>query len=177
MYSIYSPLACSLLSAALIIVGLIGLVLHAFHLRIRRESGLYLTTEPGTIATSIALTSHSGFGQLLYPYDDRDTMEKKLQGFRFSLDKRSGAIVADEDESDWEPEFRPASLRMSILKENKENGDKNPLGNAMMNSASRLSLVEDLDVEKDTSPPRVDEAGLDTARWAGHEESQPLKSV
>ena len=32
-------------------------------------------------------------------------------------------------------------------------------------------------VEKDTSPPRVDESGLDTARWAGHEESQPLKSV
>lgn len=156
-----SPLACSLLSAAFIIVGLTGLVLHFFHLRIRRRSGLYLTTEPGSIATSIALTSHSGFGQLLYPYDDRDMMEKKLQGFRFSLDKRSGAIVADEDETDWEPGFRPASLRQSLAVD----GDRFSMRGSVMASASRLSLAAE-DVEDDKGPPSPPQTA--------NEESLPL---
>ena len=42
------------------------------------------------------MTAHSGFGELLYPYDDKATMRRKLANLRFSLDQRTGAIVADE---------------------------------------------------------------------------------
>lgn len=48
----------------------------------------------------MALTSRSGFGELLYPYDDELTLEKKLDGIRFRLDRRTGAIVADDYETE-----------------------------------------------------------------------------
>lgn len=57
---------------------------------------LYLTTPPGKIATVVALTAHSGFGELLLPYDDEAAVRKKLEHLRFSLDRRTGAVVADE---------------------------------------------------------------------------------
>ena len=67
--------------------------MHLAHLRARRK--LYLTVHPGSIAAVVALTSHSGFGELLYPYDDKATIKRKLAGLRFSLDPRTGAVVAD----------------------------------------------------------------------------------
>ena len=57
---------------------------------------LLLATPPGSIASIVALTSRSGFGELLLPYDDELTLEKKLDGLRFRLDRRTGAIVADD---------------------------------------------------------------------------------
>jgi hypothetical protein len=42
------------------------------------------------------LTARSGFGDLLLPYDNTKELDKKLQGIKFRLDKRTGAIVADE---------------------------------------------------------------------------------
>ena len=35
---------------------------------------------------------------MLYPFDDKQTIRAKLNNLRFSLDRRTGAIVADEIE-------------------------------------------------------------------------------
>lgn len=138
-----SPLACTWLSAIFFIVGTIGLVLHAFHLRIRRKAGLYLTTNPGNIATSIALTSYSGFGQLLYPHDSRDTMLEKLEGFRFSLDKRTGAIIANEKDIDLESGSLPPQYKRFLLKKERQKmlEERYSMRSRMM-SISSSSLVE-----------------------------------
>lgn len=58
------------------------------------------------------MTARSGFGDLLLPYDNEAIMEKKLQGLWFRLDKRSGAIVADDaftDLASYESHLRVAS--------------------------------------------------------------------
>ena len=44
----------------------------------------------------MALTSHSGFGELLLPYDDIATFSRALAPLRFALDRRTGAIVVDD---------------------------------------------------------------------------------
>ncbi|EEB97246.1 hypothetical protein MPER_03477, partial [Moniliophthora perniciosa FA553] len=49
-----------------------------------------------TIAATMSITSHSGFGQLLMPYDKEETLRDKLSGLRFRLDRRTGALVADD---------------------------------------------------------------------------------
>jgi hypothetical protein len=51
---------------------------------------------PGTIGSAVALTSHSGFGQLLMPYDDGAACSRALAPLRFCLDRRTGAIVVDD---------------------------------------------------------------------------------
>lgn len=89
-----SALAAHGLAALLILIGLIGIVIHLLHRRMRR--GLYLTAAPGTVAAVVALTSHSGFGELLHPYDDARAIRTKLANLRFSIDHRTGAIIADE---------------------------------------------------------------------------------
>ncbi|THH32743.1 hypothetical protein EUX98_g1425 [Antrodiella citrinella] len=95
---VIDELAAIALSTLLIITGLIGITVHALHLRTRRANHLHLTAEPGSIASALALTSRSGFGELLVPYDDRGSMQHKLQSLHFSLDRRTGAIVAQEYE-------------------------------------------------------------------------------
>lgn len=70
------------------------LVLHYMHFRQRRE--VYLAHPPGTIASSLALTAHSGFGDLLLPYDNQVALAQALEPFRFCLDRRTGAIVIDD---------------------------------------------------------------------------------
>ncbi|KAF8803177.1 hypothetical protein BYT27DRAFT_7196060 [Phlegmacium glaucopus] len=86
------------LAALLILTGFIGIFLHVINRNKRKR--LLLATPPGSIASIISLTSRSGFGELLLPYDDELTMEKKLDGLRFRLDKTTGAILADEVETD-----------------------------------------------------------------------------
>ncbi|KAG9312527.1 hypothetical protein JVU11DRAFT_6922 [Chiua virens] len=83
------------LSPLLIVIGLIGFVVHYLHNRARRE--LWLTSPPGSIAAIVSLTSRSGFGELLLPYDDERRMADNLAGLTFCLDRRTGAIVAEED--------------------------------------------------------------------------------
>jgi len=90
------PLPAHVLSLVLILTGFVGIFLHVINRR--RRMKLRLASPPGSIAAVIALTSRSGFGQLLLPYDDEETMERKLEGLRFRLDKRTGAIMADEDD-------------------------------------------------------------------------------
>lgn len=79
------------LAVLLIIIGLTGLVVGILHWRERRQ--FFLAAAPGTIGSAVCLTSHSGFGQLLYPYDTQEAMESKMQGLRFGLDERTGAIL------------------------------------------------------------------------------------
>ncbi|THU95687.1 hypothetical protein K435DRAFT_778878 [Dendrothele bispora CBS 962.96] len=88
-----NPLPGHALALLLIGVGIIGIFVQVFHRRQRRR--LYLTNPPGTIASIIAMTSHSGVGQLLMPYDKERELEKKLKDLRFGMDKRTGAIVVD----------------------------------------------------------------------------------
>jgi len=77
------------------VIGLLGLVVHFIHRRTRRK--LWLTSPPGSIAAIVSLTSRSGFGELLFPYDDEQRMNNNLAGLTFRLDRRTGAIVAEED--------------------------------------------------------------------------------
>ena len=58
-----------------------------------------MAAPPGSIASAIALTSQLGFSDLLLPYDDEPTLEKKLNGLCFRLDKRKGAILAERPQS------------------------------------------------------------------------------
>jgi len=44
----------------------------------------------------VALTSHSGFGELLAPYDNEEAFSRALAPLRFCLDRRTGAIIVDE---------------------------------------------------------------------------------
>ncbi|KAH0835619.1 hypothetical protein J3R83DRAFT_9367 [Lanmaoa asiatica] len=83
-----------ILSSLVIIIGLVGLVVHYLHRRERRK--LWLTSPPGSIAAIVSLTSRSGFGELLLPYDDEQRMQHNLAGLTFRLDQRTGAIVAEE---------------------------------------------------------------------------------
>jgi hypothetical protein len=70
------------------------LVLHFMHFKQRRQ--VYLAHTSGTIASSVALTAHSGFGELLLPYDNQAALAHALEPFRFRLDRRTGAIVVDD---------------------------------------------------------------------------------
>ncbi|TFK63948.1 hypothetical protein BDN72DRAFT_802770 [Pluteus cervinus] len=85
------------LALILIFVGIVGIGIHILNRKQRRN--LSMASPPGTIATIISLTSRSGFGELLLPYDNEKVIERKLSGLRFRLDRRTGAILADEDPS------------------------------------------------------------------------------
>ncbi|KAF9267207.1 hypothetical protein L218DRAFT_955685 [Marasmius fiardii PR-910] len=82
------------LAITMMLIGIIGLFVQIVHRRQRKQ--LFLAAPPGTIAATMALSSHSGFGQLLMPYDNEETLYKKLSNLRFHMDKRTGALVADD---------------------------------------------------------------------------------
>ena len=71
------------------------MIVHVLHRGQRKK--LRLSAEPGTIAAAAALVSRSGWGNLLTPYEGELTMEQRLEGLRFSFDKRTGAIVAADE--------------------------------------------------------------------------------
>ena len=103
-------------------MGIAGIYVHVKHRRAREK--LWLTSHPGSIASIVALTSRSGFGELLLPYDDQATMQHKLSGLRFYLDRRTGAILADDDQGEhyaYVPMGRDDAM-MSLL------GHKRPPG-------------------------------------------------
>jgi hypothetical protein len=68
--------------------------LHFMHFRKRRD--IDIPHPPGSIASAVALTSHSGFGDLLAPYDNEAAFSRALAPLRFCLDRRTGAIVVDD---------------------------------------------------------------------------------
>lgn len=88
-------LPAHLLSVLFICIGITCLIVHILHQRTRRN--LWLTSPPGSIAAIASLTSRSGFGELLLPYDDVSRMKSNLAGLTFRLDRRTGAILAEED--------------------------------------------------------------------------------
>ncbi|KAJ3505074.1 hypothetical protein NLJ89_g7605 [Agrocybe chaxingu] len=90
------PLPAHILACILIFTGIGGIVIQVI-LRNKRKK-LLLAAPPGSIAAVVALTARSGFGELLLPYDDELTLERKLDGLRFRLDRRTGAILAEEDD-------------------------------------------------------------------------------
>ncbi|KAF6756703.1 hypothetical protein DFP72DRAFT_274671 [Ephemerocybe angulata] len=92
---VVDPLPAHFLATILILTGIVGIIIHILHRNQRKK--LRLSAEPGTIAAAAALTSRSGWGNLLTPYDGDITMEKKLDGLRFGLDKRTGAVIAVDE--------------------------------------------------------------------------------
>ena len=94
------------------------LVLHYLHFRQRRD--VHLTHVPGTIASTVALTAHSGFGELLLPYDDQAGLARALEPLRLCLDRRTGAIVVDDSSFAYAGELpaRPArdETMMTLIK-------------------------------------------------------------
>ncbi|KAI6021005.1 hypothetical protein EDC04DRAFT_2939447 [Pisolithus marmoratus] len=90
-----AALPAHLLSSLMFLIGIAGLVVHTLHAMSRRK--LWLKSPPSSIASIVSLTSRSGFGELLFPYDDEFQMRSRLSGLQFRLDQRTGAIVAEED--------------------------------------------------------------------------------
>lgn len=88
------PVPAHILATLCMGVSGVVLVLHFLHFRQRRD--IYLAHAPGSIASSVALTAHSGFGELLMPYDNKEALTRALEPFRFCLDRRTGAIVVDD---------------------------------------------------------------------------------
>ena len=84
-------------------MGTAMLTLGLVHRQIRR--GVFLASPPGSIASAVALTSPSGFGMFLVPYDTEINIATKLDSLLFHLDKRTGAIVA-VDKPDYDPQVR-----------------------------------------------------------------------
>ena len=62
----------------------------------RRRRNIRLAHSPGTICSAVALTWHSGFGELLMPYENEAQFSRKLASLRFCLDRLTGAIVLDD---------------------------------------------------------------------------------
>ncbi|TFK38446.1 hypothetical protein BDQ12DRAFT_605866 [Crucibulum laeve] len=89
------PLPAHALAFFLFSIGFLGVFLHIINRRQREK--LLLAAPPGSIASIVALTARSGFGDLLLPYDNALTLEKKLDGLKFRLDRRTGAILAEDD--------------------------------------------------------------------------------
>ncbi|KAF7328967.1 Tubulin beta chain [Mycena venus] len=160
----FSPFPAHILAFFLFASGFLGVFLHLINRRQRRN--LFLAAPHGSIAAAVALTSRSGFGDLFvtvrhlnslfhrmnpnagdHRYDDLATIEKKLDGLRFRLDKRTGAIIAD----DYEPAgddttFRgPDDAMMSLL------GHGN--NRETMQSQSSTQLAQEAALERATGIP------------------------
>ncbi|KAH9036492.1 hypothetical protein EDB85DRAFT_1940369 [Lactarius pseudohatsudake] len=88
------PVAAHALAMICLLTAAVVSFLHFWHFRERRD--IYLAHPPGSIGSAVALTSHSGFGELLMPYDNTPTFSRALAPLRFRLDRRTGAIVVDD---------------------------------------------------------------------------------
>jgi hypothetical protein len=103
------PLAAHALAIMCIVIAGVVLCLHLMHFRRRRD--IYIPHPPGTIASAVALTSRSGFGDLLMPYDDEKAMSRALAPLRFCLDGRTGAVVVDDEAIAFAGEMRTPAMR------------------------------------------------------------------
>lgn len=90
-------------------------MIQILHQRERRK--VFIVNPPGSIGVIASLTARSGFGELLFPHDNEATLHRKLRGLTFRLDKRTGAIVADDAliyDNDWDTD----DARLSLLGKN-----------------------------------------------------------
>ncbi|KAG9015999.1 hypothetical protein FRB90_003890 [Tulasnella sp. 427] len=90
------PAAAHSYSAALILIGLLGVWVHVSHMRARRN--VFLSCDPATMAATLSMTSESGFPRVLKAGDTTEDMEKSLKGLRFGISKRTWQIVAEGEE-------------------------------------------------------------------------------
>ncbi|KAJ7334785.1 hypothetical protein DFH08DRAFT_879385 [Mycena albidolilacea] len=138
------PFPAHILAFFLFATGFLGVFLQLINRRQRRN--LFLAAAPGSLAAAVALTSRSGFGDLLLPYDDDLTMEKKLDGLRFRLDKRTGAILADDYEPAGDDPIRgPDDAMMSLLGHGQNR--------QTMQSLSSTQLAQEAALEQATGIP------------------------
>ncbi|KAK7028265.1 tubulin beta chain [Favolaschia claudopus] len=146
------PFPAHILAFFLFASGFLGVFLQLINRRQRRN--LFLAAQPGSIGAAVALTSRSGFGDLLLPYDDVATIEKKLDGLRFRLDKRTGAILAD----DYEPAAHDSAFRgrddamMSLL----GHGKRLQSGQSSEAMHSSTQLAQEGALERATGVPALD---------------------
>ncbi|PPQ83480.1 hypothetical protein CVT24_005667 [Panaeolus cyanescens] len=131
---VIDPLPAHALAIILILTGIIGTSLQVVSRKQRKK--LMLAAPPGSIAAVVSLTSRSGFGDLLLPYDDEKTLERKLRGLRFRLDQRTGAIVADDDGTERDG-MGPDDAMMALLGNPKDGGKS--YENATITAASQNS--------------------------------------
>ncbi|KAI3611371.1 hypothetical protein WG66_002222 [Moniliophthora roreri] len=131
---VLNPIPGHVLALIMFMIGCIGIFLHIIHRRQRK--GLFLASPPGTIAATMSITSHSGFGQLLMPYDKEEILRDKLSGLRFRLDRRTGALVADD-----------APVSFGTMKQNRDEAmmsllgghEKSEVGNSSSRAASEAA--------------------------------------
>lgn len=108
-------------------------IIGVVHRNIRK--GVFLGAPPGSIASAVALTSHSGFGMFLVPYDTELGIATKLAPLRFRLEQRTGAIIAtdapgydfsrgddsdgyqDRDENEKRPDLSRGSTAIAVSSE------------------------------------------------------------
>ena len=102
-------LAAHILASLCMGVACVVLVLHYMHFRERRD--IHLTHPPGSIGSALALTAHSGFGELLLPYDNVEEFSRALAPLRFCLDRRTGAIVVDDNSIMYAEKVRAPLVR------------------------------------------------------------------
>ncbi|KAH9980405.1 hypothetical protein BJV74DRAFT_857216 [Russula compacta] len=112
------PLPAHILAMTCISVAAVVFGLHFIHFRRRRD--IYIPHYPGTIGSVVALTSHSGFGELLMPHDDQEGLSRALAPLRFCLDRRTGAIVVDNSAvpyvGDAPPQVTGNAMMMTDIK-------------------------------------------------------------
>ncbi|KAH9005494.1 hypothetical protein EDB86DRAFT_2878526 [Lactarius hatsudake] len=87
------PVAAHTLAMICLLTAAVVFFLHFWHSLERRD--IYLAHPPGSIGSAVALTSHSGFGELLMLHGNTATFSRALSRLRFRLDRRTGAIVVD----------------------------------------------------------------------------------
>jgi hypothetical protein len=137
-------LAAHVLATICMGVASVVLVLHYMHFRQRRD--VNLTHPPGSIGSAMALTAHSGFGELLLPYDNMEAFSRALAPLRFCLDRRTGAIVVDDNSIAYAGGL-PASLMRSVRDETMMTliGKDQPAGRKTSSVAETPWLVQSPD--------------------------------
>ena len=108
-------------------------VLHYLHFRERRD--IYLAHCPGSIGSALALTAHSGFGELLLPYNSPEEFSRALAPLRFCLDRRTGAIVVDDNSIAYAGKLPPPLVKpirdetmMTLMEKDESVGLKSSAG-------------------------------------------------
>jgi hypothetical protein len=82
-----------ILSSLCMFTAAVTFVLHLLHFHQRRR--IRLAHSPGSIGSAVALTSRSGFGELLLPHETGAELSRALRPHRFCLDG-NGAIIVDD---------------------------------------------------------------------------------
>ncbi|KZT34086.1 hypothetical protein SISSUDRAFT_318122 [Sistotremastrum suecicum HHB10207 ss-3] len=112
-----SPIATHILAAALVILGCLGFIVHLYHKKLREPLALHHS--PGTIASAVAITANSDFGNLMHGKQQEKEIVQALRNKRFKLDRSTGKIVLDREGSlDDDPEKLDESDGLPYIRRN-----------------------------------------------------------